>query len=122
MNNLLKNKITGEYYNGRNFEGGIETAVQIDTNDETFMTAFRYTWGNNFEIVKPDPMKRKPTKALSDVLEVLDVIEARKKLLAKADKMRKNAYLNRATNSRNAKVARMMIGRADALEAKAYNL
>jgi hypothetical protein len=45
-----------------------------------------------------------------------------KELIEKSERMRKNAGLNRGTNSRNARVGRMMIGRADALYSKALRL
>ena len=48
--------------------------------------------------------------------------EQAKTLLQKADEIQRNAGRNRATNSRNLKVQRMMIGRADALRVKAYQL
>ena len=48
--------------------------------------------------------------------------EQAKTLLKKADEIQRNAGRNRATNSRNLKVQRMMIGRADALRVKAYQL
>ena len=48
--------------------------------------------------------------------------EQAKTLLQKADEIQRNAGRNRATNSRNMKVQRMMLGRADALRVKAYQL
>jgi len=54
-----------------------------------------------------------------DIQVVIDLVAKREELLTKADAMRRNAGCNSATNSRNEKVRKMMIGRADALEFKA---
>lgn len=99
----LQNILTGKFYAHGAWNSDFKNAEKVEKNSPTH-SVIRYTW------------------VMTHVIEIGEDYEKGMELLAKAEAMRANAGLNRATNSRNKKVERMMIGRADALEVKARKL
>lgn len=101
----LRNKLTGKFFSTSTgtWDADSYHASKIEKGSVE-LSVIAYTWD------------------MTHVEEISEDMERGRELLKKAEQMKKNAYLNRATNSRNSKVARMMIGRADALESKALAL
>ena len=99
----LQNTITGQYFANGAWDSDNKNAQKIE-KDSPEHIMIRHTW------------------EMSHTTEVSPDVEKGREMMAKADKMRRNASNNRATNSRNARVQNMMIGRADALHSKALGL
>ena len=99
----LKNTITGKYFSHGNWDADSKSAEEIE-KDSPVHIVIRHTWD------------------MSHTVEITENHGKGLELMEKAKKMRENAGCNRATNSRNTRVKNMLIGRADALEAKARSL
>ena len=99
----LQNTITGQYFANGAWDSDNKNAQKIE-KDSPEHIVIRHTW------------------EMAHTTEVSKDVERGREMMAKADKMRHNASTNRATYSRNTRVQNMMIGRADALHAKALGL
>lgn len=106
------------------------------TLDNGYTTLFTYDNGVQYiiqgsasHIVAEDgiglTLKNKHFPQIEEVKEVepVEIVEKRRDMLKKANAMRRRAGSNKAYNPKHStRIKAMMIGRADALESKAYSL